>query len=326
MAHCLNCLYEYNGIGNTCPYCGYRRGLPPAANHQIWPGSVLHGRYEIGTVIGSGGFGITYHAWDLYHDMPVAIKEYYPQGTANRAFNSMAIRTCEVGKMSSYSKGIESFLEEGRRLMRFNHVPSIVRVYDFFEENNTAYIIMELLRGENLSDYMLRTGNVASLDMANNIIFSVIESLDEIHKIGMIHRDISPDNIFICSDMTVKLIDFGAARNQPAPNGPVSIVIKPNYAPPEQFNRNGRQGPWTDIYALGATVYRILTGCIPSESVSRVMEDDIKPVSSVNAFVSTELDRIIMKCMALKIEDRYQDVASLRNDILDATKKKEIHF
>ncbi len=318
MAHCLNCLYEYTGIGNTCPYCGYRKGLPPESQHHIWPSAILHGRYEIGTVIGSGGFGITYHAWDLYQDMPVAIKEFYPQGTANRAINSMAIQTCEVDKMSSYTKGIERFLEEGRNLMHFNNVDSIVRVYDFFEENNTAYIIMELLRGENLNDYMLRTGNVATLDMAKNIIFSVIESLDNMHEIGMIHRDISPDNIFICSDMKVKLIDFGAARMKPADNARVSIVVKPNYAPPEQFNRNGRLGPWTDIYALGATIYRILTGCIPPESVARVLEDDIKPVSSVNAYVGNQLNDVIMKCMALKIEDRYQNVEALRDDFINA--------
>lgn len=317
MEHCLNCLYEYNmgSYGNICPYCGYMKGLPPEAHYHIVPGSLLHGRYEIGTVIGSGGFGITYRAWDTYHNMPVAIKEYYPQGTAHRAKNTMAICTCETGKIHDYEEGIERFLEEGRNLMTFNDTPNIVHVFDFFEENNTAYIIMELLRGQSLSDFVIKSGGKISQDAAVKILFSVIDSLHEIHRTGMIHRDVSPDNIFMCSDGAIKLIDFGAARKPLSGNG-ISVLLKPNYAPPEQFDSNGSQGPWTDIYALGATMYRIITGKMPPESVGRIMKDNMSAPVDINPSINHIVSDVIMRCMALDPDYRYQSVNDIRIDIV----------
>ena len=133
MTHCLNCMKVYEGNSESCPYCGYRYGTPPKAAYHITPGKLLHERYEMGTVIGAGGFGITYHAWYTYQNIPVAIKEYYPVGTAQRADNTLSIRTCEQDKEKDYEKAIESFLNEGRSLMEFNNEPGIVHVHDFFE-------------------------------------------------------------------------------------------------------------------------------------------------------------------------------------------------
>lgn len=317
MAHCLNCLCEYDeeDVRGICPYCGYRPGLPPKAYYHIMPGSLLHGRYEVGTVIGSGGFGITYHAWDTYQNMPVAVKEYYPKDTASRAEEAMDICTCEAEKIHDYEEGVVRFLEEGRNLMFFNNTENIVHVYDFFEENNTAYIIMEFLRGESLSNYCIHSGGVIYEEDAIKILFSIIDCLHEIHRMGMIHRDVSPDNIFMCTNGSVKLIDFGAARKPLSSNG-ISVLVKPNYAPPEQFDSNGSQGPWTDIYALGATMYRIVSGKMPPESVSRLLKDNMKKPSEINPKVSEAFSNIIMKCMGLRPEDRYQNVNDIRIDII----------
>ena len=284
-------------------------------HETIAPGSILHGRYEIGAAIGTGGFGITYRAWDIYQSMPVAVKEYYPKGTARRTENSIEIRTCEAGEIRDYEEGIERFLEEGRNLMIFNETVNIVHVYDFFEENNTAYIIMELLEGSSLSEYVINAGGKISQDDAIRILFTMIDCLHEIHRIGMIHRDISPDNIFMCSDKTVKLIDFGAARKPLSGNG-ISVLLKPEYAPPEQFDTNGSQGPWTDIYALGATMYRIMTGKMPQEAVGRMMKDHLKPPTEMDPHIHPAVSRAIMKCMETDPAYRYQNVNDIRIDII----------
>ena len=226
MTHCLNCMKVYEGNSESCPYCGYRYGTPPKAAYHITPGKLLHERYEMGTVIGAGGFGITYHAWDTYQNIPVAIKEYYPVGTAQRADNTLSIRTCEQDKEKDYEKAIESFLNEGRSLMEFNNEPGIVHVHDFFEENNTAYIIMEYLEGNNLSEFLRQHDNYVPDDFALKVMMSLIRALEAIHSKGMIHRDISLDNIFVCKDSIIKLIDFGAAKSMAFTSGKsISVVV-----------------------------------------------------------------------------------------------------
>lgn len=317
MTHCLNCMKVYEGNSESCPYCGYRYGTPPKAAYHITPGKLLHERYEMGTVIGAGGFGITYHAWDTYQNIPVAIKEYYPVGTAQRADNTLSIRTCEQDKEKDYEKAIESFLNEGRSLMEFNNEPGIVHVHDFFEENNTAYIIMEYLEGNNLSEFLRQHDNYVPDDFALKVMMSLIRALEAIHSKGMIHRDISLDNIFVCKDSIIKLIDFGAAKSMAFASGKsISVVVKPNYAPPEQFNSRGSLGPWSDIYALGATMYRLVTGTMPVEAISRLMGDTLVPPVRIKNGVNPVLSDVIMKCMELNTENRYATVMDMKRELI----------
>lgn len=317
MTHCLNCMKVYEGNPEVCPYCGYRHGTPPKAAYHITPGKLLHERYEMGTVIGAGGFGITYHAWDTYQNIPVAIKEYYPVGTAQRADNTLSIRTCEQDKEKDYEKAIESFLNEGRSLMEFNNEPGIVHVHDFFEENNTAYIIMEYLEGNNLSEFLKQHDNYVPEDFALKVMMSLIRALEAIHSKGMIHRDISLDNIFVCKDSIIKLIDFGAAKSTAFASGKsISVVVKPNYAPPEQFNSRGSLGPWSDIYALGATMYRLVTGTMPVEAISRLMGEELVPPVRLKNGVNPVLSDVIMKCMDLNIEKRYATVMDMKRELI----------
>ncbi|HBO31598.1 MAG TPA: serine/threonine protein kinase, partial [Lachnospiraceae bacterium] len=273
------------------------------------PGVILKERYKIEEVIGAGGFGITYRAWDPLLQSYVAIKEYYPSGIATRSADSSKVCVPVGQEQREYHRGRIRFLKEAQDVARFQSEPNIVSIYDYLEENDTAYMVMEYLHGCTLKQYIREHGGRLDTDHILHICLSVLDALAVVHKAGMIHRDISPENIFICEDLTVKLIDFGAAK-QVYLDGEqtMSVVLKPGYAPPEQYAKKDKQGPWTDIYALGATLYFAATGEKPEESFGRVLEDTIKPVCEVNPEIPRAMSQVIMRAMSVKIEDRYQTV------------------
>jgi predicted Ser/Thr protein kinase len=281
------------------------------------PGVILKERYKIEEVIGAGGFGITYRAWDPLLQSYVAIKEYYPSGIATRSADSSKVCVPVGQEQREYHRGRIRFLKEAQDVARFQSEPNIVSIYDYLEENDTAYMVMEYLHGCTLKQYIREHGGRLDTDHILHICLSVLDALAVVHKAGMIHRDISPENIFICEDLTVKLIDFGAAK-QVYLDGEqtMSVVLKPGYAPPEQYAKKDKQGPWTDIYALGATLYFAATGEKPEESFGRVLEDTIKPVCEVNPEIPRAMSQVIMRAMSVKIEDRYQAVEAMREALL----------
>lgn len=281
------------------------------------PGVILKERYKIEEVIGAGGFGITYRAWDPLLQSYVAIKEYYPSGIATRSADSSKVCVPVGQEQREYHRGRIRFLKEAQDVARFQSEPNIVSIYDYLEENDTAYMVMEYLHGCTLKQYIREHGGRLDTDHILHICLSVLNALAVVHKAGMIHRDISPENIFICEDLTVKLIDFGAAK-QVYLDGEqtMSVVLKPGYAPPEQYAKKDKQGPWTDIYALGATLYFAATGEKPEESFGRVLEDTIKPVCEVNPEIPRAMSQVIMRAMSVKIEDRYQTVEAMREALL----------
>lgn len=281
------------------------------------PGVILKERYKIEEMIGAGGFGITYRAWDPLLQSYVAIKEYYPSGIATRSADSSKVCVPVGQEQREYHRGRIRFLKEAQDVARFQSEPNIVSIYDYLEENDTAYMVMEYLHGCTLKQYIREHGGRLDTDHILHICLSVLDALAVVHKAGMIHRDISPENIFICEDLTVKLIDFGAAK-QVYLDGEqtMSVVLKPGYAPPEQYAKKDKQGPWTDIYALGATLYFAATGEKPEESFGRVLEDTIKPVCEVNPEIPRAMSQVIMRAMSVKIEDRYQTVEAMREALL----------
>ena len=281
------------------------------------PGVILKERYKIEEVIGAGGFGITYRAWDPLLQSYVAIKEYYPSGIATRSADSSKVCVPVGQEQREYHRGRIRFLKEAQDVARFQSEPNIVSIYDYLEENDTAYMVMEYLHGCTLKQYIREHGGRLDTDHILHICLSVLDALAVVHKAGIIHRDISPENIFICEDLTVKLIDFGAAK-QVYLDGEqtMSVVLKPGYAPPEQYAKKDKQGPWTDIYALGATLYFAATGEKPEESFGRVLEDTIKPVCEVNPEIPRAMSQVIMRAMSVKIEDRYQTVEAMREALL----------
>lgn len=289
------------------------------------PGVILKERYKIEEVIGAGGFGITYRAWDPLLQSYVAIKEYYPSGLATRSADSSKVCVPVGREQREYHRGRIRFLKEAQDLARFQSEPNIVSIYDYLEENDTAYMVMEYLYGCTLKQYIREHGGRLSTDYILHICLSVLDALAVVHASDMIHRDISPENIFICEDMTVKLIDFGAAK-QVYLDGEqtMSVVLKPGYAPPEQYAKKDKQGPWTDIYALGATLYFAATGEKPEESFGRALEDTIKPVCVVNLEIPMYLSKVIMQAMSVKIENRYPTVEAMREALLDGANQGEV--
>lgn len=200
-------------------------------------------------------------------------------------------------------------------MAKFNGDQGIVNVTDFFEANNTAYIVMEYLDGITLKEY-LKGNRQIPVDELMGLLAPLLESLDDVHQSGLIHRDISPDNIMVLKDGSVKLMDFGAARDYTEfGEKSLSIVLKPGYAPAEQYQSRGVQGPWTDIYALCATIYKCITGKTPEDSIQRVMEDELKKPSELGVDISPQIEKTLLKGMSIAPKDRYQNLKDLCEDL-----------
>ena len=284
--------------------------------HCLRKGTRLIGRYTIEGVLGQGGFGITYLGIDELHEKKVAIKEFFPQGIVTRNIEYQdTVTVTFVGEKDNYEKGKERFLKEARTMAKFSKDEGIVKALDFFEINNTAYIVMEYLEGITLKQYLRENQRIAPEDLIE-LLVPLIEALDEIHSQGMIHRDISPDNIMVLPDGRIKLMDFGAARDYTEfGEKSLSIVLKPGYAPPEQYQTHGVQGPWTDIYALCATMYKCITGENPPDAIERVMDDHLKKISAFGIPVLPQIEKAIIKGMSVTAKDRYQNVGDFCEDL-----------
>ena len=284
--------------------------------HCLRKGTRLIGHYTIEGVLGQGGFGITYLGIDELHEKKVAIKEFFPQGIVTRNIEYQdTVTVTFVGEKENYEKGKERFLKEARTMAKFSKDEGIVKALDFFEINNTAYIVMEYLEGITLKQYLRENQRIAPEDLIE-LLVPLIESLDEIHSQGMIHRDISPDNIMVLPDGRIKLMDFGAARDYTEfGEKSLSIVLKPGYAPPEQYQTHGVQGPWTDIYALCATMYKCITGENPPDAIERVMDDSLKKISEFGIVIPTQEEAAIIKGMSVSAKDRYQDIKDFCEDL-----------
>ena len=314
MSLCYQCFHEYEGF--ICPYCGYdaqaSRGKYPFA---LPCGAVVGGKYLIGKILGQGGFGITYIAQDYKDKHLVAIKEFYPDSLAGRSGVTVVPFTGEREEAFLYGK--ECFLEEAKTLAQFIGDPNIVQVFNYFEENNTTYFAMEYLEGESLMDYLKRRGGRIPYDEAKRFFFPVMDALSMVHATGIIHRDISPDNIFITKDGAVKLIDLGAARYSLGNRScSLDIVLKHGYAPKEQYVRRGRQGPFTDVYALAASIYYAITGELPPDSIDRMEEDTLIDPSSLGCDIPSGAKSALIKALSVRAEDRYQSMMEFKEALI----------
>ena len=302
---CMGCMSTYEAIDEMCPFCGYIEGTPAKEAYHIKPGSLLHDRYTVGRAIGFGGFGITYIAWDNKLMQKVAIKEYMPSEYATRVPGNLTVTIYDGERYTEFMTGLQKFLDEAQRLAKFQNVPGIVRILDCFSENLTAYIVMEYLDGMSLKQYLAEHGGKLPYEEAVEFILPVLAALQAVHKEGIIHRDISPDNIFITEDGEVKLLDFGAARY--ASTGyskSLSVILKPGYAPAEQYLSHGEQGPWSDVYATAATLYRMITGVVPEEALERKEKDTLKPPSALGAKLPKNAEKAILNALNVRVENR----------------------
>ena len=293
----------------TCSFCGNVEKEIPA--HHLKPSTVLCGKYIVGNALGEGGFGITYIGRDLTLDIRIAIKEYFPSGYVNRNGELSAEISATTDKqVTFFNKGKDRFLFEARSIAKFNKEQSIVDVRDYFEENGTAYIIMEYLDGENLNVFTRKNGRINPRVLFEKML-PVMRSLDKMHSAGIIHRDISPDNIMCMNNGTLKLMDFGSARYFANEEKNMSVMLKQGYAPEEQYRQNGDQGPWTDVYGLCATIYKCITGVKPEDALDRLHSDNLKRPSQLQIEIDSNLENILMYGLAVYKENRIQSMAQL---------------
>ena len=290
---------------DRCESCGFSADNYSPDPTILAVGSMLQNRYRIGGIIGKGGFGITYIAFDTKLERRIAVKEFFPFGLAIRSTQNTSVMT--TGDADVFRKGAEKFYDEARLIARFNSTGNIVNVHDVFYENDTVYYAMEYLRGQTLKSYVENSGKLTP-GQAVCVAKEISEALSISHQMNVLHRDISPDNIMLCSDGKVKLIDFGAARQVVSEGSQsMSVILTQGFAPLEQYQKKGKQGPWTDIYSLGASLYYGMTGDILDDPMSR-FEDDSEFQSNTHA-IDSELWKIITKAVMIKIADRYQSAA-----------------
>ncbi|MBO6239519.1 MAG: serine/threonine protein kinase [Butyrivibrio sp.] len=265
-------------------------------------------------VLGEGGFGITYCAKDHKTGGLVAVKEYFPDSMATRNNTSVVPHTGESGEFFSYGK--QCFIEEANTLAQFIGNENIVRIYCYFEENGTAYFVMDYVEGVSFDAYIRNRGGKLSYEDTARILIPVMDALSLVHSRGIIHRDITPDNIYITNSGNVKILDFGAARYSLGDKSQsLDVVLKHGFAPKEQYVRHGRQGPFTDVYSLGATFYFALTGTRPQDSVERMDVDKLVPPSSFGVAITKEAENAIMKALSVQPSDRFQNMQAFRNAI-----------
>ncbi len=328
---CMGCMQRYDSEFDVCPYCGYVVNTEPEEPIFLSPGSVLADRYYIGKALGNGSFGVTYIGWDAKLEQKVAIKEYLPSEFSTRMPGKTRITVLGGNKTEQYMDGMRKFIDEAKRLAKFQNEPGIVKVFDSFEENQSAYIVMEMLEGKTLTDYLKENGPVPE-ETAVEILRPVMESLQVVHEEGIIHRDISPDNIFICDTGEVKLIDFGAARYATTSHTrTITTIIKPGYSPEEQYRSSNDQGPHTDVYALGATLYKMITGKTPPDGLERRTRYETKGEDLLvsPAKYQKNLTRVrevaILNAMNIQITDRTPDVGTLMKELDADTPARRIN-
>lgn len=314
---------EIDSGAAVCPHCGKSPDYMAPPSH-LKPGTVLRGKYVIGRALGQGGFGITYIGRDTALDTPVAIKEYFWRECAERNSRiSNAVTLSDLEQKDNFEEGKDRFIKEARTLAKFRDEPSVVSVWDVFEENNTAYLVMEYLRGTDLGAYLRNRGRMSAGELFPKLR-PIIRALDEIHKQGIIHRDIKPQNIMFMSNGRLKLLDFGAARKFGGDRS-LTAILSPGFAPEEQYRKKGKQGPWTDVYALCATVYYCLTKTIPEDARDRAMEDEdeLEAPSALGASISKREEAAVMQGLSIRGMDRFQSMSELEAALYAAGEEKK---
>lgn len=304
---CFGCFQEKEP-GSFCPHCGFNESEEQP--YLALPlGTLLNGRYMLGKVLGIGGFGITYLGYDLTLEIKVAIKEYMPSSIATRDVDRYNV-TITGDVEEDYQYGMDRFLDEAKILAKLQNTPNIVSVQNYFKENNTAYFVMEYIDGMSLKAYLTNQGDRIPYTQALTILQPIMEALIQVHSLNLLHRDISPDNIYITSQGESRLLDFGAARFALGDGKSVSVILKHGYAPEEQYSSHGNQGPWTDVYAMGATLYRCITGMLPPDSVERIHMDTLKIPSELGIRIPRNIEQTLLKALAVKTEDRFSNMGA----------------
>jgi serine/threonine protein kinase len=319
---CMGCMEPRQGL-EVCAACGYREGTPPDNPVHLPPRTRLKDCYLVGRVLGHGGFGIAYIAYETNLQIKLAVKEFFPGDFATRGVDRATVAPYSGDARDNFEYGLTKFLDEGRAVARFNDHPGIVPVLNFFRDNGTGYLVMQYVPGMSLKEYLnLKDGRIP-YEEATAITMPVMDTLRAVHEVGLLHRDISPDNIYISTAKRVKLLDFGAARLAMRDRSKsLSVILKAGYAPFEQYQTKGKQGPWTDVYALAATIYRSVTGVIPPEAPSRIAGTEVLELPrTLGVDMPAAAEDVLMQALAIDPQQRIQTVALFQEALLDANQQ-----
>ena len=296
-----------------CSECGRPYGSVETEPFALKPGTILDGKYLVGEMLGQGGFGITYIGFDLLLEQKVAIKEYYPMSTGmvSRENSTTVVWSSAVMQKSGMEKGFDSFLKEARKMAKLGGIPGVVGVKSVFIQNETAYIVMDFIEGETLLKKLQREGPM-DYGTCISLMTPIMQALAEVHKHGIIHRDISPDNIMVQSDGKLILLDLGAAKDLDiqGKDGNVQssqMVAKHGFSPVEQYGQAGKIGPWTDVYAMAATIYYCCTGVLPPSATDRMIEDTL----TCRPRLTKEQFDVLAFCMSVLPQKRPQNMDAL---------------
>ncbi len=324
MKRCWNCM-EKTGDTAVCPRCGFNHSVHRASPQALPPGTVLRDKYLIGNVLGQGGFGITYIGFDLVLEMKVAIKEYFPLGNAGRSPGDV---TVSFLREDNSSQGHSQFLSEAKKMAKINMIPEIVSVRDTFEENNTAYIVMDYIPGKTMKDYVKSHGRLSYKDCVE-LMLPLIYGLDKVHRQGMIHRDISPDNLMLTSEGKLYLLDLGAAKDLKDKSSAHVSASKKGFSPIEQNSTTGKIGPCTDVYSLAASIYYCIYGKTVPPSLERLERDTLTFDKNIPTPLTAKQVAVLKKGLAVQPKMRYVSTMefymalkdSITNSMPDKTKK-----
>lgn len=312
MDFCPYCMMP--ATGNQCNHCGKATAYT-AGVYQLPAGTILQAAggwhtYQIGAVLGQGGFGITYIARLLETGQRVAIKEYYPnhcaQRTGGRTIGPLP------GKEMSFQKGMAGFLREAKLLAGLKPLPSVVKALDYFQYNGTAYLAMEFLDGVSLSEKVKQRGTIPAKQLIPRFK-PLLKDMESMHRDGIIHRDVAPDNIMWMPDGTLKLMDFGCARSTEAQA--LTVMLKPRFAPVEQYS-NISQGPWTDVYGVAATIYYCITGRVPDDAIERLENPSAMPTpTQLHVDISPQQEKAIMWGLTVQPKHRPQSMDEFMDEL-----------
>lgn len=326
MRMCYNCFQHIMTDTGPCPVCGYDESGEKSYPIALKKGAILNGQYTIGRVLGQGGFGATYIAQRYVDKKLVAIKEYLPEALVTRA-GTDALTVYSDQREREFLNGKASFITEAETLAACGGNDNIVKVFSCFEQNNTAYYVMEYVDGVSLHKYIKNNGGRIPPEEANKILLPLMRAMDNIHSKGIVHRDIAPDNIMINSEGVSKLIDFGAARHSNALDEDniksIDVVVKHGFAPKEQYSRHGAQGSYTDVYAMAATYYYSITGKVPPDALDRISEDKLVLPSALGVNIKPKAEQALCKALAIEAKNRYQSMSEFADE-LDDYKSPEV--
>lgn len=304
---CMRCMSQKDSQQETCPACGFSEKDFVPEKHHLQPHTILKGQYLVGCALGEGGFGITYIGWDMFLHIPVAIKEYFPSGVVIRDQGQHTVSVFAGKDEESFLQGRSSFFREAQKVARFDNNVGVVSVKNCFLENGTAYIIMEYISGINLGAYAEVHGGKLTFTETLKLLRTPILTLEELHRASTWHRDISPENLMLAKDGKVKLIDFGSAMESDREKKTRVLMIRAGYSPVEMYSSTGEDGPYSDVYSMAATIYKLITGVTPPPATDRLDNDPLVPPSALGVKdISHAQEAALLKGMAVQVKSRYQ--------------------